>query len=190
MEGQGSKGATTPPDWHPDPTGRHQFRYWDGIAWTEHVADDGRQSTDPIGGPGTASAGGSGVRDAPSQVDELVDAIIGEYRERMGLADRYDAEVKATHGFEWHTPVMDATRERADEIAAAAVADSASARLVAMGPDVIPSILQAVAAYSDELRQWTGGSKSALEGAFATVLAELGADKDSEAVERFKAMLW
>ncbi len=35
-------------DWYPDPAGRHQHRYWDGTAWTEHVSDHGRQSVDPI----------------------------------------------------------------------------------------------------------------------------------------------
>jgi hypothetical protein len=27
--------------WYPDPSGRHQHRYWDGERWTLHVADDG-----------------------------------------------------------------------------------------------------------------------------------------------------
>jgi len=36
------------PDWYPDPTGRHQHRYWDGTAWTANVADSGQSSTDPI----------------------------------------------------------------------------------------------------------------------------------------------
>ncbi len=43
--------ANTPapaPDWYPDPMGRHEYRYWDGTAWTDHVASHGRQSTDPI----------------------------------------------------------------------------------------------------------------------------------------------
>lgn len=35
-------------DWYPDPTGRHEYRYWDGSAWTDHVADAGEASTDPI----------------------------------------------------------------------------------------------------------------------------------------------
>ncbi len=36
--------------WYPDPSGRHELRYWDGQLWTEHVADQGRQSTDrPVG---------------------------------------------------------------------------------------------------------------------------------------------
>jgi hypothetical protein len=29
--------AATPPGWHADPAGQHQFRYWDGTAWTSHV---------------------------------------------------------------------------------------------------------------------------------------------------------
>jgi uncharacterized protein YxjI len=43
--------ATHPPDWYPDPLGRHEVRYWDGTRWTEHVASHGRQSVDPpVGG--------------------------------------------------------------------------------------------------------------------------------------------
>lgn len=34
--------------WYPDPYRRHQLRYWDGSAWTEHVGDDGNQGTDPL----------------------------------------------------------------------------------------------------------------------------------------------
>lgn len=34
--------------WRADPTRRHQYRYWNGEQWTEHVADDGVQTTDPI----------------------------------------------------------------------------------------------------------------------------------------------
>lgn len=44
-----------PADWHPDPTGRHELRYWDGESWTEHVADGGEQGRDPL-----ADAGDSG----------------------------------------------------------------------------------------------------------------------------------
>jgi len=34
------------PGWHPDPTGRHQYREWDCVVWTEHVSDFGRASID------------------------------------------------------------------------------------------------------------------------------------------------
>jgi Protein of unknown function (DUF2510) len=33
--------------WHPDPSGRHQLRYWDGSDWTAHVSDDGVVTRDP-----------------------------------------------------------------------------------------------------------------------------------------------
>lgn len=48
--------------WLVDPTGRHQVRYWDGTAWTGHVADAGVAAEDPLA-PATpdASAGGSRV---------------------------------------------------------------------------------------------------------------------------------
>lgn len=36
----------TPADWYPDPSGRHEYRYWDGTAWTEYVSDRGVRSTD------------------------------------------------------------------------------------------------------------------------------------------------
>ena len=41
------------PAWHPDPTGRHELRWWDGAAFTDQVADGGTTSTDP--GPGATS---------------------------------------------------------------------------------------------------------------------------------------
>ncbi|MCU1579200.1 MAG: hypothetical protein JWP19_1404 [Rhodoglobus sp.] len=37
-----------PPAWNPDPTGRHEHRYWDGARWTEHVADNGVAAVDPM----------------------------------------------------------------------------------------------------------------------------------------------
>ena len=39
---------TVPAGWKADPTGRHQFRYWDGFHWTENVADAGEQSRDAV----------------------------------------------------------------------------------------------------------------------------------------------
>jgi hypothetical protein len=39
--------STTPAGWYPDPSGRFELRYWNGTAWTEHVARGGQQYTDP-----------------------------------------------------------------------------------------------------------------------------------------------
>jgi len=41
--------SASPPQWHPDPTGRHQVRLWDGVQWSDQVSDDGIVSTDQIG---------------------------------------------------------------------------------------------------------------------------------------------
>lgn len=40
-----------PAGWHADPTRRHQYRYFDGVTWTDHVADAGIQSDDPMDRP-------------------------------------------------------------------------------------------------------------------------------------------
>jgi len=37
-----------PPGWHPDPSGRFEARYFDGIRWTEHVTRDGTPGIDPL----------------------------------------------------------------------------------------------------------------------------------------------
>ena len=37
-----------PPGWHPDPSGRHWWRWWDGRDWTDHVADGGAPYLDPL----------------------------------------------------------------------------------------------------------------------------------------------
>jgi uncharacterized protein YxjI len=50
QQGQASGGQ--PPNWYPDPFGRHETRWWDGNQWTEHVASHGRQSVDPPQGGG------------------------------------------------------------------------------------------------------------------------------------------
>lgn len=35
-----------PPAWYTDPTGRHEYRYWDGSIWTDQVADQGVVTSD------------------------------------------------------------------------------------------------------------------------------------------------
>jgi hypothetical protein len=34
--------------WLPDPSGRHEQRFWSGTAWTDHVTDGGVPGTDPF----------------------------------------------------------------------------------------------------------------------------------------------
>jgi hypothetical protein len=40
--------APPAPTWARDPAGRHQYRWWNGTAWTDWVGDNGQQSRDPL----------------------------------------------------------------------------------------------------------------------------------------------
>ncbi len=40
--------TSPPPEWLPDPTRRHELRFWDGARWSEHVSDRGVQSWDRV----------------------------------------------------------------------------------------------------------------------------------------------
>ena len=40
--------GTVAPGWYPDPSARWQVRWWDGSAWSDHVAANGRQARDPL----------------------------------------------------------------------------------------------------------------------------------------------
>ena len=55
-------------NWYPDPMGRHEYRYWDGANWTEHVSSHGRQSTDPLTQPPKTVAGQQGAASVQDQV--------------------------------------------------------------------------------------------------------------------------
>ena len=53
--------------WHPDPEGRHEYRYWDGSVWTEHVSNQGNQSVAPLGAaPAEAGAAAGAAGGFPS----------------------------------------------------------------------------------------------------------------------------
>lgn len=40
--------ASVSAQWYGDPSGRHEYRYWDGASWTDYVADKGEMRTDPL----------------------------------------------------------------------------------------------------------------------------------------------
>lgn len=44
----GTAAPSSPASWFPDPTGRHELRYWDGRAWTADVSDGGTTAQDPV----------------------------------------------------------------------------------------------------------------------------------------------
>ncbi len=47
---------SNPAGWYPDPTGQADTRYWDGMAWTEHISRAGVQGTAPVEGAAQAGA--------------------------------------------------------------------------------------------------------------------------------------
>ena len=58
-----------PSGWFPDPHGRHEYRWFNGTAWTADVADDGQRLVDPfgaapVGRPGRSNAVGNGLATA------------------------------------------------------------------------------------------------------------------------------
>jgi hypothetical protein len=40
-----------PAGWYPDPSGRHQYRFFTGYDWTADVVDNGVHSTEPLPAP-------------------------------------------------------------------------------------------------------------------------------------------
>ena len=42
-------GDAAPPGWYPDPGRAHQYRYFDGGSWTDHVSDNGVATQAPLG---------------------------------------------------------------------------------------------------------------------------------------------
>jgi uncharacterized protein YxjI len=65
----------TPANWFPDPNGRHQHRYWDGTAWTDHVSDNGITSIDPVNatiGDKIDAAFTVGIDPHPEKIREMV----------------------------------------------------------------------------------------------------------------------
>lgn len=78
--GDGSSGTGTlapvsetsgnpPPNWYPDPVGRHELRYFDGTSWTEHVSSNGNPGVDPLG-PAVVPVGSQSAEKVQRQVQQ------------------------------------------------------------------------------------------------------------------------
>lgn len=57
--------ATYRADWYPDPTGRFEFRYHNGQAWTGDVSVDGNRFLDPLQPAGYPASGAGGFGPKP-----------------------------------------------------------------------------------------------------------------------------
>lgn len=84
--------STPSPGWNPDPTGRHEYRYWDGDDWTDDVSDDGVTAVDPLdvaappGGEPTAPFDPTQQYTPPGQADPY-GAPSGGYAPQPGPQD-------------------------------------------------------------------------------------------------------
>jgi len=56
---------TWPPGWHPDPTGRFEFRYYNGQRWTSDVSVDGQRFVDQLESSQAPGGGHPGWGSAP-----------------------------------------------------------------------------------------------------------------------------
>lgn len=92
----------TPADWYPDPTGRHQLRYFDGAAWTDHVSDAGAVSADPLQATfGDKVERALSVGSAPDAA-AIEQMVHGEGRSGAGITEA----VPGGDGTIWGEPVL------------------------------------------------------------------------------------
>ena len=70
------------PDWYPDPTGRFEFRYHNGQAWTGDVSVDGNRFLDPLSpyGSGAGWPSAEGLRPTFAPTDFAPDTGSGRAR--------------------------------------------------------------------------------------------------------------
>lgn len=64
--------------WFADPTGRYTHRYWDGAAWTEHVARNDMRTRDPMpGSSGQAVRSGGSSTGTTESITEAIASMFG-----------------------------------------------------------------------------------------------------------------
>ncbi len=94
--------------WHRDPSGRHELRFWDGDAWTEHVVDEGIPGLDH---PTRSGRAPDGVKSTPAphiepptppaadaaEVVEVVEVIAAEAVDDVDEPEETAAAVTPSH---------------------------------------------------------------------------------------------
>src|SRR5688572_22512252 len=64
---------SNPAGWLPDPSGKHDHRYWDGTQWTDNVSDAGVASTDPFDPTAAAGADATAVDASAAEQPTVAD---------------------------------------------------------------------------------------------------------------------
>lgn len=67
---------STPPAWYPDPTGRFEYRYHNGVAWTADVSSGGVRAIDPAGTAPRGPAWSGATPTPPQRRDRLATACL------------------------------------------------------------------------------------------------------------------
>ena len=80
-----------PPGWFPDPFGRHEHRYWDGVQWTQHVGSHGHQSVDaPLVAPPSPTTLASAAKVTPPNASGPIPSTnkkVQRQLQKLGVAD-------------------------------------------------------------------------------------------------------
>ncbi|WP_309617439.1 phospholipid scramblase-related protein [Salinibacterium sp.] len=76
------------PGWFPDPFGRYQHRWWDGLQWTEHVGSSGTQSIDsPVVAPPTRAAALPVQGSLPATANASVSKNVQRQMRQLGVSN-------------------------------------------------------------------------------------------------------
>jgi uncharacterized protein YxjI len=95
-------------DWHPDPPQRHELRYWDGAAWTDHISDQGVTGNEPVDAGGAPPASKMDRLDSgltigdEGKADTINTQLTGSGRRGIGL----DAPVAGGGGTIFDEPIL------------------------------------------------------------------------------------
>lgn len=90
-----SEHAAVAAAWMPDPSGRHQVRYWDGAVWTDFVSDAGQASVDPL-----CDVASTPVDKPQGPIESVVDVALGV--PGSGGPIDPDLELFGVRAAEWH----------------------------------------------------------------------------------------
>jgi Protein of unknown function (DUF2510) len=91
-----ASGPSTPAGWHPDPAGSDQLRWWDGVAWTAHLAPR------PVPTPNPAPAWEPAQDHYASQAQDFSD-FGGYQRFPTNTAPAYRMTMEDASPFKWNT---------------------------------------------------------------------------------------
>ena len=141
--------------WYPDPTGRHEVRYWDGGRWTERVADNGVETTETPAADVLEVAAGAIAADAPATAGAAPDWAPDWYPDPTGRH-----EVRYFDGTTWTEHVANNGLSALDPIADGAPVGSSAAALAAT---IVPAVSTASSPNATTVE--------AAEAAFAAALA-------------------